>query len=140
VVGQLSNVMLVPLLGLLLAVALAAVTDSRRIKRVIGAISGICAFVMAVMIAFFIMDFFKVRTLVKPELQHNMAIASTIAAIKDFLTLVTLALLTRAGFTGPKVDANPTSAKNSDRSSLASASPLIGVGTPTRGTPGVGVK
>ncbi|HEY7899088.1 MAG TPA: hypothetical protein VIC03_11820 [Gemmatimonadaceae bacterium] len=125
VVGQLSNVTLVPLLGLLLAVALAALTDSRRIRRVIGAICGIFALILAVMTVFFVIDYFHVRTLVKPQLEHNMAIASSVAFVKNLLSIITLSLLCRAGFSGPTLSAVPSQSRSPV--SPASRSPLVGV-------------
>jgi hypothetical protein len=101
-VGSVSNLMLVPLLGFLVAVAIATFTDSRRIKRVIGTICGILAFGLAALSVLFILDYFQVRTIVTPKFQHATAVATTSALIKNLVSVVTLALLSRAGFAGPK--------------------------------------
>jgi hypothetical protein len=101
-VGQLSNILLVPLLGLLLIIALATFTDSRRVKRVIGAICAILAVVMGALSVLFILDYFQVRTIVTPKFQHATAVASTTAIIKNVFTIITLFLLSRAGFAGPR--------------------------------------
>ena len=100
VVGQFSNVMLVPLIGLLIAMGLAQFTGARRIKRFIGIVSGILAIILAIMSVFFILDYFQVRTLVNPNAQRAMGIASTTAFIKNILSIIVLALLSRAGFSG----------------------------------------
>lgn len=127
-VGQLSNVMLVPLLGLLIAITLATLTDGRRVKRVVGAVCGILAVLLAVMSVSFILDYFQVRTLANPNAQHAMAVASTTAFIKNILSIITLALLTRAGFAGPKVVTTVKQTRTTENATLAAASPLLGVG------------
>lgn len=125
VVGQLSNVLLVPMLGLLLVIALAALSDGRRVKRVVGAICGILALILAVMSVSFALDFFKVRALVPPNLQHSMTVASATALIKNIMGVITLGLLSAAGFTGSKIPA----VREKVRTVGTAASPLIGVDT-----------
>jgi hypothetical protein len=99
-IGQISNLLLVPLLGLFLAIAVAALTDSRRVKRVIGAVCGTLAFLLAVMSVLFILDYFQVRTVVTPRFQHATKVASTTVMIKNVFSIVALALFSRAGFAG----------------------------------------
>lgn len=101
-VGSLANLFLVPLLGLLIALAVATLTDARRVKRVIGAICAVLAVILAVLSVLFILDYFQVRTLIVPRMQHATAIASATAVGKNILSIITLALLSRAGFAGPK--------------------------------------
>ena len=101
-VGSLSNLLLVPLLGLLMAIAIATFTDGRRVKRVVGAICAVLAVVLAALSVLFILDYFQVRTIVVPRMQHATAIATTTAVVKNILSIIALALLSRAGFAGPK--------------------------------------
>lgn len=101
-VGSLSNLLLVPMLGLLLAIAVATLSDGRRIRRVVGAICGTLALILAVLSVLFILDYFQVRTIVTPKFQHATAVASTTAIVKNLLSIITLVLLSRAGFAGPK--------------------------------------
>lgn len=101
-VGSLSNLLLVPLLGLLLAIAVATFTDARRTKRVIGSLCGVLAFLLAAMSVLFILDYFQVRTIVTPKFQHATAVATTSAIIKNVVSIIALVLLSRAGFAGPK--------------------------------------
>lgn len=128
--------MLFPLVGFILAICLAALSDSQRIKRVIGAICGIFAVLVSVMTIAFVIDYFQVLNLVKPEMHHNMAIASSIATAKNILTILTLALLSWAGFTEPKFSTTPRQTQKPTSRHAPTASPLIGVdgGGPT--TPG----
>ena len=102
VVGQLSSILLVPLLGLLLIITIATFTDDRRVKRVFGAICGVLALLLAILSVLFILDYFQVRTIVKPAAQHVIVVASATAFAKNVLSIITLALLSRAGFAGPK--------------------------------------
>lgn len=125
VIGQFSNVLLVPMLGLLLAIALATLSDGRRVKRVVGAFCGILALILTAMSVSFALDFFQVRTLVPSNMRHAMTVASSTALIKNILAIITLALLSRAGFTGPKI----STAREHVRTVDTPASPLIGGGT-----------
>lgn len=101
-VGALSNLTLVPLLGFLIALSIAAVFDHRRVRRFIGIICAVLAVILAAMAVLFILDYFQTRTLVNPKFQHAMGVASTTAIVKHVLAIISLALLSRAGFAGPK--------------------------------------
>ena len=120
-VGQLSNILLVPLLGLFLIIVIATFTDGRRVKRVIGAICGVLAFVLAALSVLFILDYFQVRTIVTPKFQHATAVASTTAIIKNVFSIITLCLLSQAGFAGPSA----TAVKKVAPPSVPSSTPLI---------------
>lgn len=102
-VGTLSNITLVPLLGLFLAIGIAILADHRRVRRLVGWICAIFAVAMAAFAVLFILDFFQTRTLVRPQFQGAMTTATTTALVKDLLALITLTLLSRAAFAGPKV-------------------------------------
>lgn len=103
VVGQLSSVLLVPLLGLLLILTIAAIAESPRIRRVIGSICGILALLLAILSVLFILDYFQVRTLVNPKAQHVVGVATATALCKTVVSIIMLVLLSRAGFAGPRV-------------------------------------
>lgn len=101
-VGGLSNLTLVPLLGFLIVLAIASVFDQRRVRRFVGIICAIMAVILAVLVALFLLDYFQTRTLVNPKFQHAMGVAQTTATLKHIVTIISLALLSRAGFAGPK--------------------------------------
>jgi hypothetical protein len=101
-IGSFSNLLMVPMLGLLLAIGIATLVDGRRVKRVVGAICAVLAVILAAMSVLFILDYFQVRTIINPRMQHATAVASTTAMVKNVLSIITLALLSRAGFAGPK--------------------------------------
>ena len=101
-VGSLSNLSLVPLIGFMLAIAIATFRDSRRTKRVLGSICGVLAVVLAGLSVLFILDYFQVRTQVVPRMQQATAVASATAVCKNILSIIILTLLSRAGFAGAK--------------------------------------
>ncbi len=102
-IGSLSNITLVPLLGLLLALSFAVFLDHRRTRRFLGWICGLMALGLAIMAVLFILDYFQARTIVRPQAQSVVTIATTVALVKDVFTILILVLLARAGFAGPKV-------------------------------------
>lgn len=102
-IGTLSNITLVPLLGLFLAITIATLADHRRIRRVVGWLSAIFALAIAAFAVLFLLDFFQTRTLVRPQFQGAMGAATTIALMKHLFAIITLTLLSRAAFAGPKV-------------------------------------
>ena len=128
-VGSLSNLFLVPLLGLLLAIAIATFRDSRRTKRILGSICGALAVVLAVLSVFFILDYFQVRTQVVPRMQQATAVATATAVAKNVLSIIMLALLSRAGFAGPKA---AVVVRRSGTVTATSATPLIPLGGASR--------
>lgn len=101
-IGALSNLTLIPVLGLFVALAIATMADSRRTRRFIGWLCAILAVVIAVLAALFVLDYFQTRTIVRPQFQHQMAIATTTAVAKHVVTVLALALLSRAGLSGPR--------------------------------------
>jgi hypothetical protein len=128
VVGQFSNVMLVPLVGFLIAMAVAHYTSAPRIKRVLGIICALVALVIAIMSVFFLMDYFKVRPLANPNAQHAMGVASSVAFIKNVLSIIVLGLLARAGFVRSVVVPVAAGPRATEPSPTLSSSPLVGVG------------
>ena len=124
-VGSLSNLLLLPLLGLLLAIAVAAFTDAQRTKRVLGAICGILAGCLALLSIGFILDYYQVRLAVTPRLQHATSVATATALLKNVVTIVMLLLLNRAAYAGPKAT-SPRKGSRLKDSSPASLLPLGG--------------
>lgn len=127
-VGSLSNLLLVPLLGLLIAIAAATLTDARRTKRVLGTICAILGVGLAVISALFILDYFQVRTGVTPKFQHTVSVATSSALTKNVISIIVLFLLSRAGFAGPRVVASRKVAPVIETSST----PLIPLGGASR--------
>lgn len=128
-VGSLSNLFLVPLLGLLIALTIAHLTDARRTKRVIGSICAVLAVGLAILSVLFILDYFQVRTQVVPRMQQATSVASMTAVAKNLLSIITLALLSRAGFAGPKA---VVVVRRGGMVTEPSATPLIPLGGASR--------
>lgn len=101
-IGSLSNLLLLPALGLLIALALSIIYDHRIFRRVLGWVCAVSAVLLAAVLVIFILDFFQIRALVRPQVKSVMTIASTAACAKLFLGILFLVLLSRAGLSGLK--------------------------------------
>ena len=102
VVGTMSSVLLVPLVGLLLIMATAVLSDHRRVQRVVGGICIVLAIGLAAVEVLFILDIFQTLASVKPQFQHTIRVAAGTAFMKHVLTVIVLILLGRSGFAGPR--------------------------------------
>lgn len=101
-VGTLSFVLLSPLLGLSIVMAVAVLLDHRRVQRFVGYFCIAAAIVLAVLDVLFILDFFQARATVRPQFQTAILIQASTAFIKHVAGIAVLVLLGRAGFSGPK--------------------------------------
>lgn len=90
--GNLSNVTMVPLLGLFVALAFAWWARDPRTRRSIGALCAVLAIVVAGIAIAFIVNYFGVRAQIPPRLAHVAALASIAAVIKELLAVIVLAL------------------------------------------------
>lgn len=120
-IGTLSNITLVPLLGLFLAIAIATMADMRRTRRVLGWICAIFAVVIAGLAVLFILHYFQALTTVVPRFHSMVTTATMTALFKHLFTIIGLVLLTRAGFPGPKVIAR----KDRPAVTETTAAPLV---------------
>ena len=128
-VGALSNLTLVPILGFLIALFIASAFDHRRVRRFIGIICAILGVILAAMAVLFILDYFQTRTLVNPRFQHAMGVATATAIGKHVVAVIALALLSRAGFAGPRAVAPKKRVVVTE----PSVTPLVGVSGAARG-------
>jgi hypothetical protein len=101
-VGQVSNLLLVPLVGILLAIAVTVIVDDRRVRRVLGIICGLLALALAIMSVSFVLDYFQIRTAVIPRLRQASSMASITTGVKNIFYIIILALLARACMVAPK--------------------------------------
>jgi hypothetical protein len=101
-IGTISNLTLIPLLGLLVALALAVWYDHRHVRRFIGWFTAVIAVVFACCAVLFVLDYFQTRAVTRPEYMERMAIATVTSLIKQALTIIALILLSRAALSGPK--------------------------------------
>jgi hypothetical protein len=101
-VGAISNLTLIPLLGFLIALFIAAALDHRRVRRILGWVCAILAVLLAAVVVVFILDFFQTRAMVRPQYKHPMTVATITSLFKQVLTVITLVLLSGVGLSGPK--------------------------------------
>ena len=123
-VGALSGLLLIPLLGLVIALFISAASDHRRVRRFIGTVASVLAIIDGVLLVLFILDYFQTRTIVRPQFQHSMSVATTTAAIKHVAAVISLGLISHAGFSGPR----PLGSRKDDTvraSASASNTPII---------------
>ena len=97
--GVFSNALLVPPLGLFLAVITAQSAGMRGAQRFIGAICAAFAVIAAVFTAVFIASYVQAGALVAPSLQRAAGVASAGATAKYLCALIAFALLSRAALT-----------------------------------------
>lgn len=100
--GFMSNALLIPLLGLLVALTAAASFDHRRFQRVIGILSFLAALIVLGLLGVFGLDSLQVRGQVKAPAQFAFNVASITATVKSLMSIVGLTTLGVAGFRGPK--------------------------------------
>lgn len=96
--GNLSNTTLVPLIGLLIALAFTFYADDPRTRRFVGIVCTVFAVAIIAMAGMFAMDYFGVRADVPPRLQHGVALASIAAICKEILAIIVLLLLAAGSF------------------------------------------
>jgi len=101
-VGSLGNLTMLPILGVFLAMAIAVALDHRRTRRVLGWISGIIAILLAATIIIFVLDYFQMRSQVRPQFRRVMDVASAGSLIKQLFSVMAMTLLAKAGLSGPK--------------------------------------
>lgn len=95
--GALSSATLVPLIGLLVALAAALYIGSTRVRRSVGVLSLVVAAVTAIVMFLFVADYFQVRSLFAPNLAHAAGIATVIAVVKFLVTIAVLVLFGMGG-------------------------------------------
>ena len=110
IVGLLSNAVLFPVLGALIAVATAALLEHRKTQRALGALALVAVAVCVVAFGMFVLDALQTRAAVRPALSLSFTVASATAAVKLALASVTFCMLGLAGVRGgPQSSAKPAS-------------------------------
>lgn len=99
--GNFSNTTLVPLVGLLIALAVSFYADDPRTKRFVGIVCIIFAVAVLALAVTFTMDYFAVRADIPPRLQHGVGLASIAAVAKEILAIIVLLLLAASSFRDP---------------------------------------
>lgn len=111
-VGLLSNALMIPCIGVLIAVVTAVTMDHVGAKRAIRIISWIVVPVLLMAIGFFALDSMQTRSAVRAELQLSFLVASVTAVCKLLLGIVAFVLFARASGTVSRRTERAPSAAN----------------------------
>ena len=95
-VGLLSNALLIPLLGALVAVATAAGRNDARTLRVFTVMSWVTAFIVILSVLFFGLDSLQASARIRPEIRLSFRVATLTAALKLLLGGMAFVLFGRA--------------------------------------------
>ncbi|MEP6989828.1 MAG: hypothetical protein ABJA80_02780 [bacterium] len=95
-VGLLSNALMIPAVGVLLALYTSLTFDDEKVRRTIRIVSWIMVVVLIAATGFFALDSVQTRSAIRPEMQLSFLVASITAAVKLLLGVVGFALFGRA--------------------------------------------
>lgn len=95
-VGLLSNALMIPAAGALIAVATAVTQDHVRAQRVFRVLCWMGCVLVAISIVIFALDALQTRVAIRPEMQLSYRVASATAAFKLILGAVAFAFFARA--------------------------------------------
>lgn len=101
--GQLSGVLLTPLLGIVLAALVAAITDDRRTLRLTSIVAAAGAIFLVLIVALFGLDILQFRPDVPVDRRGPFDLANVRAVVRHLLTASSLGWLATSGLraTGP---------------------------------------
>ena len=100
-VGLISNAVLFPALGSLIAIGTAASLGHARTQRILGILAFLVALACLGGLGTFTLDALQTRAAVRPELHLSYAVASTTAGVKLVVAMLTFCALGIAGVRGP---------------------------------------
>jgi hypothetical protein len=103
--GLLSGFTLTPLLGIVLAIASAAVLEHRLMQRIIASLNLIGAVLLAVIIVLFALDWLQLRASVQPDPRRGMDVGAAKALAKHALVVIALGWLGIAGIRATRAEA-----------------------------------
>jgi hypothetical protein len=95
-VGLVSNALLIPVVGLFLALVMSTLLDHRVLRRTIGILCGLGAVICLVAAGLFGLDALQTRANVPPQMHASFTVATLAAAFKTLLAIATLAALSVA--------------------------------------------
>jgi len=107
VFGLLSNAMMIPMIGLLIAFVVATVFEHRVFQRVLGALSTAFAVGTLAGLCMFALDSLQLHRDVKPAMALAFNVACTTGGLKAVVGILTLAGFAWASLGGPKLKAQP---------------------------------
>ena len=99
--GLMSNALMLPATGTLIAVAAAVAFMQPKMLRFLGIASWVVVVLIVVSMALFALDAVQSRRLIRPDMQLSYMVASATALVKLFLGAVGFALLARGTRVNP---------------------------------------
>lgn len=97
-VGLLSGFLLTPLLGLVIAIAVASYADHMRFLRLLSLFNGAIAIVFLVVLILFVLDIVQLRSVVQDQARAAFQSAATKAVVKHLCFIVAIGWLAIRGF------------------------------------------
>jgi hypothetical protein len=110
--GLLSNAMMIPMIGLLIAFVVADMFEHRTFLRVLGVICAVVAVCALGGLGMFGLDALQLHKDVRPAAAMAFDVACLTATMKSLIGILTLAGFSIAAFTGTKRRAEKMTAKN----------------------------
>ena len=104
-IGLLSNALMIPAAGALVAVVTAVTFEHPRVQRVLGIVSWALVLVILASLGFFFLDAIQSRPMIRSEMMLSYQVATTTATVKLFLGAVTFFFLGRACLATPRLEA-----------------------------------
>jgi hypothetical protein len=104
-VGLLSNALMIPMAGVLIAFATATALEHRRALKVGGALSWLASLVCLAGFAAFVLDALQSQSQIRPDMHLSFIVATSTAGVKILIGALSFALFGNAGFKGLKVAA-----------------------------------
>lgn len=103
--GLFSRALMTPLLGLLLAFAVALLREQRKMQRAVAIVSALVAVVVIGAMGMFVLDAVQMRSQVRPQAKTAFDIASLVALGKFMLGLLILVAFTISGWKASRREA-----------------------------------
>jgi hypothetical protein len=100
--GLLSNAMVIPMIGFLIAFVVATVFEQRAVQRVLGAVAGVIAVATLFGLGMFALDCVQLHKDVAPKMQVAFNVACTTGGLKALFGTLTLLAFAWGGLTGSK--------------------------------------
>ncbi len=92
-VGLLSGFLLTPLLGIGLAMGVAAYASHQRFQRVLGIVNLLIAALFVALLLFFLLDIFQLRNVVQAEAKGAFESAASKAVVKHITFVIAMAFM-----------------------------------------------
>jgi len=100
--GLMSNAMMLPMIGLLIAFVVASLFEHHLFQRILGVVAAIVAVVTLVGIGMFALDTLQLNKDVRPQGIMAFRVACLTATMKAGIGMLTLSGFAWTAFTGPK--------------------------------------